>query len=64
VPEGEVNLGFLNGSYWESSRSEINRQGPLGALMRPSRSRQLARAAAGSRHAWWLIVTASSGDHD
>ncbi len=30
-PEGEVNLGFLNGSYWESSRSEIKHQGLFGA---------------------------------
>jgi hypothetical protein len=33
-------------------------------LMRPSRPRQLARAAAGSRHTWWLIVAGSTSGKD
>jgi hypothetical protein len=32
VPEGEVNLGVLNGGYLESRSSEFKRQGPPGAL--------------------------------
>jgi hypothetical protein len=34
------------------------------AQMRPSRSRQLARAAAGSRYAWWLIVVGLTGGNE
>ena len=36
VPEGEVNLGVLNGSYLESRPSEFKRQGLPGALSGPT----------------------------